>query len=165
MKRTKLLIIFVVVIVLVLVLLRLTRTGQDTVTGPTTPSPIAPSPTLLPSPRPTAIPTSANFEVLSVAPPPGKQSLLSDTFAIAFIFTQPIDPTSVRISSSPTVNIKTSVDPKKANVLYISPEKNWTFNQEYRISLSAISVRGGKIQNYLHIFTPLKAEASDFGGE
>lgn len=165
MKRTKFLIVFVVIIVLILILLRLTRTGQDAATERPTPDPVTSSPTLMPSPRPTAIPTSVNFEVLSVAPPPGRQSLLSDMFVIAFIFTQPIDPTSISVSSSPTVNLKSSIDPKKANVLYLSPETKWAFNQEYRFSLSASSVRGGKIQNYPYVFTPLKAEASDFGSE
>jgi hypothetical protein len=105
------------------------------------------------------------LKMLSINPPQGKQPIALLNTAITIIFSEEIDPKSVRLDAAPSFAITPEVNADDQRILYLKPKSNWTLNQQYQLTVSVVSVTGRTMNNYKYYFEPflLVTPSSNYG--
>jgi hypothetical protein len=79
------------------------------------------------------------IEVVSVTPESGVRQSFDTFMQFTVVFSSPIDPASVKITSKPAHPLGHALD---GNKLRVFPRANWVFDRGYEISIEAKSVGG-----------------------
>lgn len=94
------------------------------------------------------------FKILSINPPQGKQPIALLNTAITIIFSEEVDPKSVKIDIIPQLVITPEVNANDQRILYLKPKSNWALNRQYQLTISVVSKAGRTMNNYAYFFEP-----------
>lgn len=105
------------------------------------------------------------FRILSINPPQGKQPVALLNTAITIIFSEEIDPKSVRFDIVPSFVIAPEISANDQRILYLKPKSNWVLNRQYQLTVSVVSITGKTMNNYKYYFEPflLVPPSSNYG--
>lgn len=107
----------------------------------------------------------SEFKILSINPPQGKQPIALLNTAITIIFSEEIDPKSVRFDIVPSFVIAPEISANDQRILYLKPKSNWVLNRQYQLTVSVVSITGKTMNNYKYYFEPflLVTPSSNYG--
>ncbi|GEM_PF-4711016 len=107
----------------------------------------------------------SEFKILSINPPQGKQPIALLNTAITIIFSEEIDPKSVKLEVIPSFVIAPEVSTNDQRILYLKPKSNWVLSRQYQLTISVISITGRTMNNYKYSFEPflLVRPSSNYG--
>ena len=98
--------------------------------------------------EPSSVFDTSKFVLVSVAPPSGRRQTADPFEYIKFKFSQPVAAESVRVQSSPVINLRARVYEKDTYTLVLEPaEEMWQPETEYKITVdgSVSSVEGARL--------------------
>ncbi|KKU11847.1 MAG: hypothetical protein UX17_C0066G0002 [Parcubacteria group bacterium GW2011_GWC2_45_7] len=118
--------------------------------------------------KPQSLPQKQNlpeFKILSINPPQGKQPISLLNTAITIIFSEEIDPKSLKLDIVPSFIVTPEVNANDQRILYLKPKSNWILNRQYQFTISVVSKTGRTMNNYKYSFEPflLVRPSSNYG--